>query len=174
MVEAKVPTDRNRPLRATDPSRLRLATADQQQEIATRLKSLTTSGLPDASVALLHAAVTSQAGFFNEAAEALQAAMDEPQATVAIRLADLYLGLGQWRAADNTYRWAEQLLPTHDDANRAALYLGRGRLSARRDNDGYVASQDLEKAADLFQKLGLTGLAEVARAEAKQALSSNP
>jgi len=168
-VRAHTP-DPDRPVRETDPSKLRLADAATLRTVENNLAAAAAAGLPKAAHQLGRAAVYSEAKLFNEAAEALGASLEEsPQAVLAVRLADLYLGLGQLRAALNSYQRAENLLPpTGENQVRAALYLGRGRLYVRKNEDD-LASDQLEKAATYFRRAGQDAEAATAATEAKRA-----
>ena len=158
-------------LREADPSTLQLADGKLLGEVDRRLAALAGDDLPAATRELLRASVYADAGLYNEAAAALAASLDDrPQAAVSVRLADLYLGLGLLRPALNEYGRAEGLLPPRsgDDESRAAVYLGLGRLYARRD-EGATAADYLAKAARLFRRLGRSADADAADAEAERA-----
>ena len=163
-------SDPDRPERTTAASKLRLVDAGIRSTVEKRLNALAADPLPPATHELLRAAVYAEAKLYNEAADALAAALEEsPSAMLAVRLADLYLGLGQSSAALRTYGRAEQLLPGEGaDEVRAALYLGRGRLYARGE-DAALATRDLRRAAKYFRKVGHLDMATAAEAEAERA-----
>ncbi len=163
-VLARTP-DPDWPVRRADPVRLRRADASTRSTLAGDLATLEGSG-PAASPDLQRAAIYQQAGLYNEAAAALAAHLEEnPSATVATRLGDLYLGLGLVRAALNHYQHAGNLLPiTGADTVRAEIELGKGRVYARRE-DPQLAALHLEKALDGFRRLRWDGAVVEVEAE---------
>ncbi|HEX2251718.1 MAG TPA: hypothetical protein VHQ65_00450 [Thermoanaerobaculia bacterium] len=155
------------PVRRSDPAQLRLAETATRRTVARRLAPLAGDTLPVATRELLRAAVYADAALYNEAAAALQAALAAaPQAAVAVRLADLHLGLGLVRGALSGYQRAEAMLPRQgQDEVRAALQLGLGRLHARRQ-DPATAAHHFEQAARLLRRLGRADESAAAAAEA--------
>ncbi len=161
--------DPDRPERTTDASKLRLVDAGTLRTVRGRLAALDGAGLPEATLHLLRADVYSQAKLFNEAADALATARKKsPAAMVSVRLGDLYLGLGQLKAALNEYGRAELLLSGGEAEVRAALHLGRGRAYARR-GEAYLAGKDLQRAEKLYRRLGRTDEAGTAKRDAELA-----
>jgi hypothetical protein len=166
-VEAET-DDPNWRVRRADPSRLRLAGATVRRQLEEQLAHLTDTGLPAASEELLRAAVYEEARFFNEAAAALAASLAaEPQASVAVRLGNLYLGLGLLHSAANQLNQAQARLPRpgEDDELRAAVELALGRLHARRE-DPEGALEFFERAAKTLRRLGEAEAAAEALSEA--------
>ena len=158
-------------LRKSDVSRLQLADSGLRSTIKARLAALAGGDLPAATGELLRASIYAEAGLFNESAAALRASLQAlPDPALTLRLADLDLGLGLLRPALNEYGRAEQMLTPHTggDETRAALYLGLGRLYARRE-DGATAAGYLDRAARLFDRLGWSDEAATATAEAARA-----
>ena len=174
--------DADRPVRETDPSRLHLVSGASRRQVAAELAVLGGDqgggdGASDPSLALLKASLFERHGLFNEAAEQLVALLEhQPQATVALQLADLYLGLGVHQSALHLYSRAESMLPTRgEEALRAAVQLGFGRCHLRgKDPDARQAVAKLEYAAKLFRRAQMDESAAEAQAEADLARRSLP
>ena len=151
-VLARTP-DPDWPVRQADAVRLRLADSVAKANLTKALMSIRGIKL-DSVFHLQRASIYQEAGFYNAVAMALAKHLEiSPSATVATRLADLYLSLGLVRAALNHYQHALQLLPPRGaDGVRAEVELGTGRVYARRE-DPQLAALHLEKALDAFRRL---------------------
>lgn len=165
-------SDLDHKIRNADPSKLRLAPPAVRRQVEERLAGVQNLELPPATLELLRADVYADAGLYNEAAAALAAALEARQEpAVAVRLGDLYLGLGLLGVARSRYELAESLLgSTGDNEIRAPLQLGLGRTYIRgKDPEPALAVKHLERAAKLYRGLGMSAEAASAAAEAERA-----
>lgn len=163
--------DPSRPLRESDAALLQRMGTEAHSAVARELEALSDSTEP--SFELLRAFLFSHHGLYNEAAAHLAAAFEEqPQATLAVQLADLYLGLGLHQSALHLYQRAESLLPPRrgESATRATVHMGYGRLYLRgKDPRPPLAVESFRRAARLFQEAGLDREAQQAETEAARA-----
>ncbi len=149
-------------------SKLKLVDSGLGRQLDRELGELATKGFPAATLELLRAARLAEAELFNEAASALFAALEEqPQASVAVRLGDLYLGLGLLPGAQTQYSYADRLLgPRSADYEvLAATRLGLGRIYNER-KDPAAAKRELEQAARFYRELGWSEEAREVESEA--------